>query len=129
MLFTEGREHFFRPLYGKYRGQVVDALSNFYRRLYGSLADYSRTFSRDQVIEIFEESIARSPILDEEEGEEYSAPARGQREQANWVLNQLLEFGWIEQQMDEATLQSTYAFTRHGRLFTQPMVEASGGAI
>ena len=127
MLFAEGREHFFRPLYGKYRGQIVDALSTFYQRLYGSMADYSRSFNRDQVVEIFEESIARSPILDEEEGEEYSAPVRSEREQANWILNQLLEFGWIEQQMDEATLQSTYAFTRHGRLFTQPMVEAAGG--
>jgi hypothetical protein len=127
VFFTEGRENFFRPLNGKYRGQVVDCLRTFYARLYSSLADYSRSFNREQVIEILEEAIARSPVLDEDETEVYQAPARSQREQANWILNQLLEYGWLERQMDEATMHSTYAFTRHGRLFTQPMVEASGG--
>ncbi|PLX59653.1 Wadjet anti-phage system protein JetA family protein [Sedimenticola selenatireducens] len=127
MFFTEDREHFFRPLNGKYRGQVLDCLSTFYARLYGSLADYSRSFNREQVIEILEEAIARSPVLDEDESEVYQTPVRSQREQANWILNQLLEYGWLERQMDEATMQSTYAFTRHGRLFTQPMVEAAGG--
>ncbi len=127
MFFSQGREHFFRLLNGKYRGQIVHCLSLFYARLYGSLADYSRSFNRDQLIEILEEAIARSPVLDEDDAEAFSTPARSQREQANWVLNQLLEYGWLERQMDEATLQSTYAFTRYGRLFTQPMVEASGG--
>jgi len=127
MLFAESRGHFFRPLNGKYRGQVVDCLSTFYERLYGSLADYSRSFTRDQVIEILEEAIARSPVLDEDEGDEYVAPSRTQREQANWILNLLLEHGWLERQMDEVTLHATYAFTRYGRLFTQPMVEAAGG--
>jgi len=127
VFFSQGREHFFRLLNGKYRGQIVDCLTLFYARLYGSLADYSRSFNRNQLIEILEEAIARSPVLDEDDAEAYSAPVRSQREQANWVLNQLLEYGWLERQMDEATLQSTYAFTRHGRLFTQPMVEASGG--
>ena len=43
------------------------------------------------------------------------------------MLNQLLEHGWLERQVDQATLQSTYAFSRVGRLFTQPMVETAGG--
>ncbi|AKH20363.1 Wadjet anti-phage system protein JetA family protein [Sedimenticola thiotaurini] len=127
MFFAQGREHFFKPLNGKYRGQVLDCLRTFYATLYGSLADYSRSFQRDQVIEILEETIARSPVLDEDEAEAHQAPARSQREQANWILNQLLEHGWLERQVDEATMQSTYAFTRLGRLFTQPMVEAAGG--
>lgn len=127
MLFTETRTHFFRPLNGKYRGQIVDCLSTFYARLYGSLADYSRSFSRDQVIEILEEAIARSPVLEDDANDVYSVAAKTQREQANWILNQLLEHGWLERQMDEATLHATYAFTRYGRLFTQPMVEAAGG--
>ena len=127
MLFTEVRQHFFRPLNGKYRGQVVDCLSTFYERLYGSLADYSRSFTRDQVVEILEEAIARSPVLDSDDSDDYAIGSRTQREQANWILNQLIEHGWLERLMDEATLHATYAFTRHGRLFTQPMVEASGG--
>ena len=127
MLFTEGREHFFRPLNGKYRGQVVDCLSVFYERLYGAFADYSRSFTRDQVIEIFEEAIARSPVFDEDDGDEFAAGPRTQREQANWILNLLIEYGWLERHIDDATLQATYAFSRYGRLFTQPMVDAAGG--
>lgn len=126
MLFAENRQHFFRPLNGKFRGQVVDCLSIFYARLYGSLADYSRSFTRDQVVEILEEAIARSPVFDEDDADEYSASSRTQREQAGWILNLLIEHGWLERHMDEATLHATYAFTRYGRLFTQPMVEASG---
>ena len=127
VFFSEQRQYFFKPLNGKYRAQVLDCLHTFYARLYSSLADYSRSFNREQIIEIFEEALARSPVLEEDETDEFATPARSQREQANWILNQLLEYGWLERQMDEATLQSSYAFTRHGRLFTQPMVEASGG--
>ncbi|MDH3326536.1 MAG: DUF5716 family protein [Gammaproteobacteria bacterium] len=125
--FTEQKLQFFKPLNGKYRGQIVDCLSTFYQRLYGSLADYSRSFNREQVIEILEEGIARSPVLEDDASDEFTVPVKNQREQANWVLNQLLEHGWLERHMDEATLHSTYAFSRYGRLFTQPMVEASGG--
>lgn len=127
MFFTDERRHFFRPLVGKYREQVIECLRAFYARLYSSLADYSRNFNRDQVLEIFQEAITRAPVLEEESEEEFAVPVRGEREQANWVLNQLLDYGWLERQVDEATLQSSYAFTRHGRLFTQPMVETAGG--
>lgn len=127
MLFDEARLHFFRPLNGKYRGQVIDCLSAFYEHLYGAFADYSRSFTRDQVIEIFEEGITRSPVLDGEDGDEYAVGPKTQREQAIWVLNLLIEYGWLERHMDEATLHATYAFSRYGRLFTQPMVDASGG--
>jgi len=126
MLFAESRNHFFRPLIGKYRAQVVDCLSVFYERLYGAFADYSRSFSREQVIEIFEEAIARSPVFEDDEHDEFSAGPRTQREQANWILNLLLEHGWVERHIDDATLQTTFAFSRHGRLFTQPMVDAAG---
>ena len=126
MLFADSRNHFFRPLIGKYRAQVVDCLSVFYERLYGALADYSNSFSREQVIEIFEEAIARSPVLEDDEHDEFSAASRTQREQANWILNLLLEHGWVERHIDDATLQTTFAFSRHGRLFTQPMVDATG---
>ena len=124
--FVDERRHFFRPLTSKFRGQFIDCLRALYERLYGVSADYSRSFNRDQVIEILEEAIVRSPVLDDDAADEFVAPSRSQREQANWLLNQMLEFGWLERKMDEATLQSTFAFTRHGRLFTQPMVETSG---
>ncbi|MEN8171176.1 MAG: Wadjet anti-phage system protein JetA family protein [Pseudomonadota bacterium] len=124
MFFTEDHPHLFRPLTGKYREQVVACLSALYSSVYTTHADYSRAFDREQVLEVFAESVTRTPLLD---GDDEVGAARGEREQANWVLNLLLEHGWLERQTDEATLQSSYAFTRVGRLFTQPMVESAGG--
>lgn len=125
--FTEPRQHFFRPLTGKYREQVLECLRALYARLYSSLADYTRSYDRDQVVEIFQEVIVRTPVLEDEAEDAFSAPVRSEREQANWVLNQLLDHGWLERQVDEATLHSNYAFSRYGRLFTQPVVEIGGG--
>ncbi len=124
LFFTEDHPHLFRPLTGKYREQVVACLSALYARFYTTHADYSRICDREQVLEVFAEAITRTPLLD---GDDETETSRGEREQANWVLNLLLEHGWIERQTDEATLQSSYAFTRTGRLFTQPMVETAGG--
>lgn len=126
MLFANERQHFFRPLTGKYREQVVACLRALYARLYSSLADYSRVVGRDLVLEVFQEAITRTPVLDD--GEDDSVlPVRGEREQANWMLNLLLEHGWIELHVDEVTLTSTYSFSRIGRMFTQPMEEIAGG--
>ncbi len=124
MFFNDDHPHLFRPLTGKYREQVVACLSALYGRFYTTHADYSRLFDREQVLEVFAEAITRTPLLD---GDDEVGVPRGEREQANWVLNLLLEHGWLERQTDEATLQSSYAFTRVGRLFTQPMVETAGG--
>jgi hypothetical protein len=126
VLFTAEHRHFFRPLTGKYREQVVACLRVLYTRFYSSLAEYSRIVDRDLVIEAFEEAITRTPVLDD--GEDDTTPSvRGEREQAGWMLNLLLQHGWLELQVDEVTLTSTYRFSRIGRLFTQPMEEISGG--
>lgn len=126
MLFTPDRPHFFRPLTGKYREQVVACLRALYSRLYSSLADYHRVINRELVMETFEEAITRTPVLDDPE-DDTALPVRGEREQATWMLNLLLEYGWLELHVDEVTLTSTYSFSRIGRLFTQPMEEISGG--
>lgn len=128
MFFIDNRKHFFRPFSGKYREQVVECLRILYARLYGSQADYNQAFTREQVLEAFQEAITRTPALDEDD-EDFSTPVRTEREQANWILNLLLEHAWVEQHADEATLQSSYAFSRVGRLFTQPMVETAGGGF
>ncbi|MBI2778414.1 MAG: flagellar protein FliT [Gammaproteobacteria bacterium] len=127
MFFANDRKYFFRPLNSKYREQAVECLRQLYACFYSSMADYSRTYNREQVIEVFQEAITRTPLLDGDTDDEFAMPARGERDLANWVLNLLIEYGWLERLADEATLQSTYAFTRFGRLFTQPMVEAAGG--
>ncbi len=126
MFFHPPRQHLFRPLTGKFREQVVTCLRELHTLFYGRHADYSRNFHREQLIELFQEAVTRTPVIDDE-GDEEQQPSRGEREQAGWILNQLLEYGWLERLVDEATLRSSYAFTRHGRLFTQPMVETSEG--
>jgi len=126
MLFANERLNFFRPLTGKYREQVVACLRELYSRLYSSLADYSRVIGRDLVLEVFQEAITRSPVLDD--GEDDKSPSvRDEREQALWVLKTLIEHGWLELHADEISLTSTYSFSRIGRVFTQPMAELSGG--
>jgi hypothetical protein len=126
MLFAGDRIHFFRPLTGKYREQVVACLRGLYARLYSSLADYSRVIHREVVLEVFQDAITRTPVLDSSE-DDTVLPTRTDREQANWMLNLLLEHGWLEKQVDEVTLSSTYAFSRVGRLFTQAMHELEVG--
>ncbi len=126
MLFTDERLHFFRPLTGKYRAQAAACLHTLYARLYSSLADYSRVVHREHVLEAFQEAITRTPVLDEAE-DDTQLPVRGEREQANFMLNLLLEHGWLELHVDEVALTSTYGFSRVGRLFTQPLEEIAGG--
>ena len=135
MFFEQERGQFFRPLTGKYRAQVMECLRELYQRLYSSSsADYGQALARDTMIEIFQEALVRSPALasNDQDGEDEPAAQddsegrfRSSRDQAVWVLNQLLEHGWVEKQVDEATLQSTFAFTRYGRLFTEPFVAES----
>ena len=126
MFFIENRQYFFRPFAGKYREQVMECLRVLYGRLYGDQADYSRAFTQEQLLETFEDAIARTPVLDEDDASEYTAPSKNEREQAHWVRNLLLEHGWLECHADEMTLLSTYSFSRVGRLFTLPMVETAG---
>jgi hypothetical protein len=125
MIFADARLHFFRPLTGKYREQAVACLRGLYARLYSSLADYNRVVQRELVLEVFQEAITRTPVFDEAD-DDLTPAVKGEREQANWMLNLLLEHGWIERNVDDVTLSSTYGFSRIGRLFTQPMEELAG---
>jgi hypothetical protein len=129
MFFDQERVQFFRPLTSKYRAQVLECLKELYRRLYSSSsADYGQALQRDVVIETFQEALVRAPILadgDDNDDLVQDSRFRNSREQAGWVLNQLIEFGWMEKQVDEATLQSTFAFSRFGRQFIDPFISES----
>ena len=134
MFFDQERGQFFRPLTNKYRAQVLECLKELYRRLYSSSsADYGQALQRDVVIEIFQEALVRAPILADEDLDDAGLADdagkegrfRNSREQASWVLNQLLDHGWMEKQVDEATLQSTFAFSRYGRQFVEPFISES----
>ncbi|SMF07583.1 hypothetical protein SAMN02745866_00566 [Alteromonadaceae bacterium Bs31] len=106
----------------------MQCLCLLYQRLYSSNADYGSSLSREQVLEILEEALVRAPVLEAEDGEEETR-FKNNREKANWILKQLLEYGWLEKQVDTATMQSTFPFSRMGRQFTQPLVEADNTQI
>ncbi len=122
MFFEQSRSHFFRPLTNKYREQIVECLRELYRRLYtSSSADYGHALSREDVIDTFSAALVRAPELQSDD-EDSESRFRTTRELAGWVLNQLIEYGWIEKQVDEASLQSSFNFSRYGRTFTEPFV-------
>lgn len=127
MFFTEARTQFFTPLTGKYREIVSECLRLLYQRLYTDLRDYGHLINRDQLVDIFKEAIARTPVLDFSSAYDSDQDGRfkNSRELANFVIGKLIEHGWLEKQVDEASLQSSFGFTRMGRLFTQPFAESS----
>ncbi|TXR54956.1 flagellar protein FliT [Reinekea thalattae] len=130
MFFEQSREQFFKPVTTKYREQIIECLRELYRRLYtSSSADYGHALSRDDVIETFSAALVRAPVLASEEGDAEPSRFRNARDQASWVLNQLIEYGWVEKQVDEATLQSSFNFSRHGRLFTEPFIHADSASV
>lgn len=130
LFFVDPYQHFFRPLTGKYREQVVECLRLLYERLYTTKADYGESLAREQILEIFSEALTRAPQLDaDEQNPEAESRFRNLRDQAVWTLNSLVEYGWLEKQVDSATLTATYPFSRRGRLFTQPLVEVNSTRV
>lgn len=134
MFFSDSRQHFFNPLTGKYRELVAQCLSLLYQRLYTDLRDYGNAMNREQLMDIVKEAIARAPILDSDKDEEefneqgeliesQEGRFKSQRDLATFIINRLVENGWLEKQVDETSLQSTYGFSRMGRLFTQPFAD------
>jgi hypothetical protein len=126
MFFSDSRQHFFNPLTGKYRELVAECLRLLYQRLYTDLRDYGHAMNREQLVDIFKEAIARAPILDADAADGDDANEgrfKTQRDLASFIINRLIENGWLEKQVDETSLQSSYGFSRMGRLFTQPFAD------
>lgn len=126
MFFSDSRQHFFNPLTGKYRELVAECLRLLYQRLYTDLRDYGHAMNREQLVDIFKEAIARAPILDADpiDGEDANEGRfKTQRDLASFIIGRLIDSGWLEKQVDETSLQSSYGFSRMGRLFTQPFAD------
>ena len=127
MFFSDERLQFFRPLTSKYREQIVECLRLLHGRLYSASADYGESLRREQVLDIFSEALQRAPLLDGDE--EDQGRFKSSREQAGWIRNTLVDHGWLERQVDQVTFQSTYPFSRLGRLFTQSLSEAIAHSV
>ena len=127
MFFEQERSQFFRPLTGKYREQVVECLRELYKQLYSSSyagsADYGQALSREALVGIFLEALVRAPVIQTDDSDDDDSRFKNHREQAVWMLGTLVEYGWLEKQVDEATLQSSYSFTRTGRHFVEPFMD------
>ena len=126
--FTEPYSKFFQPLTGKYREQTVACLKELYSASFSLHSAYTQFLGKKQIIEIFQEIIARTPVLTDDE-DNLKEPPRNNREQSLWIFNQLIQQGWLEQRIDEALLMSNYTFSRMGRIFTQAMVEVAGASF
>lgn len=142
-IFTAERQQFFLPLAGKYRGAAVQCIRWLYHRLFSDMPDYDHGLNREQVLDMFQEALnALEHSADvtntvgfgdseekggEEKGsEEDTLPDHlNTKEQAIWILQRLVHSGWLEKHVDEATLRSSYGFTRLGRLFAQALVDSA----
>ncbi|MEH6346219.1 MAG: Wadjet anti-phage system protein JetA family protein [Bermanella sp.] len=126
MFFEQERVQFFRPLTSKYREQMVECLKELYKQLFSSShagsSDYGQALSRESLLNIFSEALVRAPVIHEESDEE-ERRFKSHKELASWLLNTMIEHGWIEKQVDEATLQSSFSFSRWGRQFVEPFMD------
>lgn len=133
MFFSDERLHFFKALTGKYRGQVAACLTLLYQRQYSATADYGHAPDRELIVDIISEALARNSklVLEEDEGDERETELRfkSPREQASWVLKLLIDCGWIERQVDQATLATSFPFSRMGRVFAQAILESDSSQI
>lgn len=133
MFFTNAQTHFFKPLVGKYREHINRCVCLLYQHQYGANADYGHSLNREQVVEIIDLALTQcsditftDELSDDSDNEERF---KNTREQANWILKQLLNFGWIEKQVDPATHFSTFPFSRMGRLFAKALIDADSTKI
>ena len=126
MFFEQERVQFFRPLTSKYREQMVECLKELYKQLFSSShagsSDYGQALSRDALLNIFSEALVRAPVI-QEDGDDEERRFKSHKELASWLLNTMIEHGWIEKQVDEATLQSSFNFSRWGRQFVEPFMD------
>lgn len=120
--FVENREHFFKPLTGKYREVSGACLKALYQRLFSPDADYAYHLSREDLRDIFTEVVRETPVLSQEymdEDREYFHTAKDESGKASEILRYLIDCGWIENYLDKGAMISAYRFTRAGKLFSE----------
>lgn len=126
--FVDPFSKFFHPLTGKYREQVVACLKILYTTNFSVHTAQAQLLEKNQIVDVFQETITRTPILADETDEDVDTP-RSDREQALWVFKQLTDHAWLEERVDEAILVSHFTFSRMGRIFTQAMIEVAGASF
>lgn len=128
-MFDSGHPQFFRPLTLKKRRLIAACIQAFYRRLYGSHADYRSILGREDLRDLFVQTIqAEGPgaECDDDAGEEGFSPGDLADDQriASAFIRQLVADGWLETAEDRVRLVTAYRFTRIGKIFAQALTVA-----
>lgn len=128
-MFTSGHPQFFRPLTLKKRQLIASCIRAFYRRLYGSHADYRSILGREELRDLFVQSIQADGSVsesDDETTEEGFTPGdlADEQKMASAFIRQLVADGWLETAEDRIRLVTAYRFTRTGKIFAQALTAA-----
>jgi len=122
MFFQADREHFFRPLTGKYREVVAACLKSLYQRLYSPDADYAYHLTREDLRDLFAQALRETPLLAEEfdqDDRDYFRTAKDESAKANEILRLLTDTGWIEKYTDKGSMVTAYRFSKTGKIFSE----------
>lgn len=125
-MFSSEHQQFFRPLTLKRRGLIAACIRAFYARLYGSHADYRSILGREELRDLFVQTIQTSDAsldIGSEGLEEGFTPSdlADDQKMASAFLRQLLTDGWLETAEDRVRLVTAYRFTRSGKIFAQAL--------
>jgi hypothetical protein len=130
VFFAEGRTKLFHPLAGKFREQALACLSSLYARLHGPDADYEGQVTREDVRDLFLQAIRKTPVLTGDEtpaSEEHDA--KDETAHVNWLVRVLTESGWIEKVHDKGVMETTFRFSRVGKLLVERVVEIANPGL
>lgn len=128
-MFSSEHRQFFRPLTLKRRGLIAACIRAFYVRLYGSHADYRSILGREELRDLFVQTLQTSDAsldIGSEDLEEGFTPSdlADDQKMASAFLRQLLTDGWLETAEDRVRLVTAYRFTRSGKIFAQALTLA-----
>jgi hypothetical protein len=128
-MFASGHTQFFRPLTLKKRRLIAACIRSFYQRLYGSHADYRSILGREELRDLFVQTIqteGASSEVDDDALDEGFAPAdlADDQKMASAFIRQLVADGWLETAEDRVRLVTAYRFTRTGKIFAQALTLA-----
>ena len=126
MFFQLERQHFFRPLNGKYRETVAACLRTLHERLHGPGADFSQTLTRDGLRDLLRPVVQSSAAVIEvaapADGDEMAQiPVGDDVQLTGAIIRTLLRDGWMETFPDRTGLVTAYRFTRGGKLFAEAL--------
>ena len=133
--FIDSRIDFFAPLSGKYREITANCIKNLYLRLNGPEADYAYNLNRQDILDIFLQSIRENPVIlstteddtnsdDKEDSKEPvdNAPLNLPK-LARDTYNRLKRSVWIEEYMDPGMMETAVRFSPYGRQFAMPFAQ------